>query len=71
MSDGGKGSAQRPGKGYEDNYDRIFGKKPEQFAGCLRCNTPGKCAVWGCVPNTFPAEVVSRNILKGQDDGAD
>lgn len=29
MSDGGKGSKQRPGKGYEDNYDRIFGKKPE------------------------------------------
>ncbi len=30
MSDGGKGSKQRPGKGYEDNYDRIFGKKPSE-----------------------------------------
>lgn len=23
----GKGSKRRPGKGYEDNWDRIFGKK--------------------------------------------
>ena len=31
MSDGGKGSTQRPGKGYDEGYDRIFGKKkPEE-----------------------------------------
>lgn len=24
--------------------------------GCLRCNTPKKCAIWGCVPGTFPPE---------------
>ena len=32
MSDGGKGSNQRPTdkKKYNDNYDKIFGKKKEQ-----------------------------------------
>lgn len=29
MSDGGKGSDRRPGQGYQDGWDRIFGKKPE------------------------------------------
>ena len=24
--------------------------------GCLRCNTPKKCDIWGCSPNTFPSE---------------
>lgn len=23
---------------------------------CLRCNTPKKCAAWGCSPLTWPAE---------------
>lgn len=27
MSDGGKGSKQRPGKGYDIGWDAIFGKK--------------------------------------------
>ena len=27
MSDGGKGSDRRPGKGYQDGWDRIFGNK--------------------------------------------
>lgn len=26
MSDGGKGSDRRPGKGYQDGWDRIFGR---------------------------------------------
>jgi rubrerythrin len=26
MSDGGKGSARRPGDNYQDNWERIFGK---------------------------------------------
>ena len=32
MSDGGKGSSQRPTdkKKYDDNYDKIFGKKKEE-----------------------------------------
>ena len=32
MSDGGKGSKQRPTdkKKYDDNYDKIFGKKKEE-----------------------------------------
>lgn len=29
MSDGGKGSKQRPGKGYDSGWDAIFGKKKE------------------------------------------
>ena len=27
--DGGKGSGRRPGEGYQDGWDRIFGKKPD------------------------------------------
>ena len=27
MSDGGKGSGRRPGSGYQDNWERIFGGK--------------------------------------------
>ena len=32
MSDGGKGSSQRPTdkKKYDDNYDKIFGKKKKE-----------------------------------------
>lgn len=29
MNDGGKGSDRRPGEGYQDGWDRIFGNKPE------------------------------------------
>lgn len=29
MSDGGKGSARRPGEGYSEAWERIFGKKSE------------------------------------------
>lgn len=29
MSDGGKGSKRRPGEGYGDGWDAVFGKKPE------------------------------------------
>lgn len=27
--DGGKGSERRPGSGFEEGWDRIFGRKPE------------------------------------------
>lgn len=32
--------------------------KPEQPVqqGCMRCNTPKKCALYGCSPLTWPAE---------------
>lgn len=30
MSDGGKGSKQRPGNGYSEGWDAIFGKKQER-----------------------------------------
>jgi hypothetical protein len=30
MSDGGKGSDRRPGQGYQDGWDRIFGNKNKQ-----------------------------------------
>jgi len=33
----GKGSKRRPGKGYEDNYDRIF-KKPKEKPEELKKN---------------------------------
>lgn len=28
--DGGKGSGRRPGEGYQEAWERIFGKKPQQ-----------------------------------------
>lgn len=28
--DGGKGSQRRPGEGYQEAWERIFGKKPAQ-----------------------------------------
>ena len=30
-------------------------EQPEQ-QGCMRCNTPKKCALYGCSPLTWPAE---------------
>lgn len=33
-SDGGKGSERRPGQGYQDGWDRIFGRKPETCPPC-------------------------------------
>jgi hypothetical protein len=37
MSDGGKGSGRRPGQGYQDAWDRIFGnKEPEACGAVLR-----------------------------------
>jgi hypothetical protein len=41
----GKGSARRPGEGYEDNWERIFGKvefAPECSEPFCNCE-PGKC----------------------------
>lgn len=29
MSDGGKGSARRPGENYQQGWDRIFGRKQQ------------------------------------------
>lgn len=34
MSDGGKGSGRRPGQGYQDAWERIFGTKTE---ACPKC----------------------------------
>ena len=33
-------------------------QEPQQPAqqGCMRCNTPKKCALYGCLPLTWPAE---------------
>jgi hypothetical protein len=28
----------------------------QEPAGCMRCATPKKCAIWGCSPNTWPSE---------------
>ena len=33
-SDGGKGSDRRPGNGYQDNWDKIFGGKPKTCPYC-------------------------------------
>lgn len=48
MNDGGKGSARRPGDGYQDGWDRIFSKKPQrhffvhQGSGIYTCVECGK-----------------------------
>lgn len=33
-SDGGKGSERRPGEGYQDGWDRIFGRTPKTCPPC-------------------------------------
>lgn len=47
MSDGGKGSARRPGDGYQESWVRIFGKKKTHFFvhdgwGKYHCQNCGK-----------------------------
>lgn len=31
---------------------------------CARCTTPGKCALWGCVPGTFPSEPKDPRVAR-------
>lgn len=38
MSDGGKGSARRPGAGYGEGYDRIFGGRKRQIANMVEAD---------------------------------
>ena len=33
-SDGGKGSERRPGQGYQEGWDRIFGRQPKTCPPC-------------------------------------
>lgn len=47
MNDGGKGSARRPGEGYQEAWVRIFASKRTHFFigdgwGKFRCNVCGK-----------------------------
>ena len=45
----------------QDHYDAItalqeaLAEQPAQ-QGCMRCNTPKKCALYGCSPLTWPSE---------------
>ncbi len=69
MSDGGKGSKQRPGKGYEDNYDRIFGKgKTGWPPGMLQDDSSGLSRWLASKPDA--REVVRRNIAE-ENNGTD
>ncbi len=38
--DGGKGSQRRPGEGYQDAWERIFGKKPKPPAPPAKPSAP-------------------------------
>lgn len=31
---------------------------------CARCTTPSKCALWGCVPGTFPSEPKDPRVAR-------
>jgi hypothetical protein len=43
-SDGGKGSDRRPGNGYQDNWDKIFGRQPKTCPPCHgNCNQGRNC----------------------------
>lgn len=42
--DGGKGSERRPGAGYQDGWDRIFGRKSKTCPPCHGdCNQGREC----------------------------
>ncbi len=44
MSDGGKGSGRRPGEGFQDGWDRIFGRAPKTCPPCHGdCNQGRDC----------------------------
>jgi hypothetical protein len=43
-SDGGKGSERRPGQGYQEGWDRIFGRAPKTCPPCHGdCNQGRDC----------------------------
>lgn len=70
MSDGGKGSAQRPGQGYADNYDRIFGQKKTGWPeGMLQDDSSGLSRWLAGKPDA--REVVRRNIAEDNGNGPD
>ena len=41
-SDGGKGSDRRPGEGYQDGWDRIFGRAPRTGPPCYQDRDQGR-----------------------------
>ena len=58
----GKGSGRRPGEGYESNWDKIFGKKPEVQPALPEKNYCPRCGkrrggdvnyFHTCTPRTF------------------
>lgn len=43
MSTGGNGSARRPGTGYGEGYDRIFGGRKRQIATMVEADINNDC----------------------------
>ena len=55
-------------KAWAAQYTSPLVKQEEPANGCLRCNTPKKCAVHGCSPLTWPSEAPSEPVVFRHED---
>lgn len=46
--------------GYSDGKAWAEGQPAKPLDRCLRCNTPTKCGIYGCCPNTWPSEAAAK-----------
>lgn len=66
----GKGSARRPGAGYEDAWERIFGKKARP--GCQNCGFVGIHACPGApIPPWTEEEKAELETILDEFEGHD